>query len=116
LSICDTFRVSTGSRSCLMLGVQADGRDILTVEGLGTDADLSALQAAFRRNHAVQCGLCTPGILMTTLALLLAEPDVDEERVRDVLSGNICRCTGYIPIVPAALEAREAYRRPESLP
>jgi aerobic carbon-monoxide dehydrogenase small subunit len=100
-------------RSCLMLAVQADGCDVSTVEGLGSEAALSPLQLAFRRHHAVQCGFCTPGILMTLHALLRDEPDASEERIRDVLSGNICRCTGYIPIVEAALEAREAYRRAE---
>lgn len=103
-------------RSCLMLGVQVDGCEIVTVEGLGVDGALSPLQASFRRNHAVQCGFCTPGILVTMHALLLAEPDADEERIRDVLSGNVCRCTGYIPIVQAILEARAAYRRLEPLP
>src|SRR5262249_9789876 len=88
-------------RSCLMLAVQADDCAVQTVEGLGSESSLSPLQAAFRRHHAVQCGFCTPGILMTMHALLLAEPDADEERVRDVLSGNICRCTGYLPIVEA---------------
>ena len=100
-------------RSCLMLAVQADGTEVVTVEGLGQNGGLSALQSAFRKHHAVQCGFCTPGILTTMHALLLAEPEGDEERIRDVLSGNLCRCTGYIPIVHAVMEARDAYRRPE---
>ncbi len=100
-------------RSCLMLAVQADGAEVVTVEGLGQNGGLSALQSAFRKHHAVQCGFCTPGILTTMHALLLAEPEADEERIRDVLSGNLCRCTGYIPIVHAVMEARDAYRRPE---
>lgn len=101
-------------RSCLMLAVQAEGRAIATVEGLSPDGGttLSPLQAAFRKHHALQCGFCTPGVLMTAHALLTDEPDADAERIRDVLSGTLCRCTGYLPIVDAVLEARSAYRRP----
>jgi len=97
-------------RSCLMLAVQADGAKITTIEGLAHGDDLSALQQAFKKHHGLQCGFCTPGMLTTLHALLSQEPDADEERIRDVLSGNICRCTGYIPIIEAAMEAREAYR------
>ncbi len=103
-------------RSCLMLAVQADGLEIVTVEGLSQNGALSALQAAFRKHHAVQCGFCTPGILTTMHALLSTEPEADEERIREVLSGNICRCTGYIPIVHAVVEARDAYRQSEQTP
>ncbi|MGB6658838.1 MAG: (2Fe-2S)-binding protein [Xanthobacteraceae bacterium] len=98
-------------RSCLMLAVQADGSDILTVEGLANGDALSPLQASFRKHHALQCGFCTPGILTTAHALLSEEPNADADRIRNVLSGNICRCTGYIPIVEAVLDARAAYRR-----
>ena len=98
-------------RSCLMLAVQAEGAEIVTIEGLSDDAALSPLQTAFRKHHALQCGFCTPGMITTAHALLHAEPDCDEARVREVLSGNLCRCTGYIPIVAAILEARAAYRR-----
>jgi aerobic-type carbon monoxide dehydrogenase small subunit (CoxS/CutS family) len=97
-------------RACLLLAVQADGSEIVTVEGLAPGADLSPLQTAFKKHHALQCGFCTPGILMTMHALLTEEPDADERRIRQVLSGNICRCTGYIPIVDAVLEARSFYR------
>ncbi|MGA2568222.1 MAG: (2Fe-2S)-binding protein [Pseudolabrys sp.] len=100
-------------RACLMLAVQAEGSDIVTVEGLAHDGVLSALQAAFRKHHALQCGFCTPGILTTMHALLSSEPDAGEGRIREVLSGNLCRCTGYIPIVEAVLEARNAYGRTE---
>lgn len=96
-------------RSCLMLAVQASGKDITTVEGLGKPEALGPLQLAFRKHHALQCGFCTPGMLTTLHALLTQEPDADEERIREVVSGNLCRCTGYIPIVAAALDAREAY-------
>ena len=97
-------------RSCLMLAVQADGAKITTIEGLAHGDELSPLQQAFKKHHGLQCGFCTPGMLTTLHALLSQEPDADEERIRDVLSGNICRCTGYIPIIEAAMEAREAYR------
>ncbi|MDB5596501.1 MAG: (2Fe-2S)-binding protein [Hyphomicrobiales bacterium] len=96
-------------RSCLMLAVQASGDTVVTVEGLSNDEALTPLQASFRKHHALQCGFCTPGMVTTAHALLTHEPDADEERVRDVLSGNICRCTGYIPIVEAVLDARSAY-------
>ena len=96
-------------RSCLMLAVQAEGEKVITVEGLSNDDALTPLQAAFRKHHALQCGFCTPGMLTTAHALLSHEPKADADRVREVLSGNLCRCTGYIPIVEAVLEARAAY-------
>ena len=98
-------------RSCLMLAVQAEGAQVITVEGLSREDALSPLQAAFRKHHALQCGFCTPGMLTTAHALLTDEPDASEERIREVLSGNLCRCTGYIPIIQAVLEARAAYRK-----
>src|SRR5262249_26091659 len=93
-------------RSCLMFAVQADGADITTVEGLAQGDALGPLQASFRKHHALQCGFCTAGILTTAHVLLSEEPDADEERIREVLSGNICRCTGYVQIVEAVLDAR----------
>jgi carbon-monoxide dehydrogenase small subunit len=98
-------------RSCLMLAVQAEGATVVTVEGLSDESKLSPLQAAFRKHHALQCGFCTPGMLTTAHALLSEEPDADKARIREVLSGNLCRCTGYIPIVEAVYEARSAYRK-----
>ena len=98
-------------RSCLMLAVQADGASVTTVEGLSREEALSPLQAAFRKHHALQCGFCTPGMLTTAHALLTDEPHADRSRIREVLCGNLCRCTGYIPIVEAVLEARAAYRK-----
>ena len=98
-------------RSCLMLAVQAEGAKVVTVEGLSRDDDLTPLQAAFRKHGALQCGFCTPGMITTAHALLSEEPDCDEVRIREVLSGNLCRCTGYIPIVEAVLDARAAYRK-----
>jgi carbon-monoxide dehydrogenase small subunit len=96
-------------RSCLMLVAQADGVEIVTIEGLSNGEELSPLQASFRRHHALQCGFCTPGILTTAHALLSEEPDAGADRVREVLSGNVCRCTGYVSIVEAILDARQAY-------
>ena len=100
-------------RSCLTLAVQVAGENIVTVEGRSRDDDLTPLQAAVRKHHALQCGFCTPGMVTTAHALLSEEPNADADRVREVLSGNICRCTGYVPIVEAVLEARAAYRTAE---
>lgn len=97
-------------RSCLIFAPQAAGTDIVTVEGLASADDLSPLQKAFRKHHALQCGFCTAGILTTMHAFLGEEPNPTAERVREVLSGNICRCTGYMPIVEAVLEASASYR------
>jgi aerobic-type carbon monoxide dehydrogenase small subunit (CoxS/CutS family) len=95
-------------RSCLMFAVQAKDEKVVTVEGLSGE-ELSPLQASFRKHHALQCGFCTPGFITTAHALLTSEPEADEERIRDVLSGNLCRCTGYVPIVEAVLDARKFY-------
>jgi 2-furoyl-CoA dehydrogenase 2Fe-2S iron sulfur subunit len=98
-------------RSCLMLAVQAEGRDIRTVEALaGPEGALSPLQAAFRRHHALQCGFCTPGILMTLDDYLRRQNSPSEAEIREVLSGHLCRCTGYTGIVKAALEAAAAQK------
>jgi carbon-monoxide dehydrogenase small subunit len=98
-------------RGCLMLAVQAQGATVTTVEGLSLDKGLTPLQEAFKHHHALQCGFCTPGMLTTLHALLSEEPDANEERIRDVISGNICRCTGYLPIIEAALDARASYQQ-----
>jgi carbon-monoxide dehydrogenase small subunit len=100
-------------RACLMLTVQVEGSSVITVEGLSSEAALTPLQTAFRKHHALQCGFCTPGMLTTAHALLTEEPNADAERIRSALSGNLCRCTGYISIVEAVLEARAAYRKAE---
>jgi len=88
-------------RSCLMFAVQADGHEILTVEGLGTMDKLHPLQEAFRETHALQCGFCTPGFLMTLVPYLEENPKPSEEEIREALAGNLCRCTGYQHIVEA---------------
>jgi aerobic carbon-monoxide dehydrogenase small subunit len=98
-------------RSCLLFAVQVDGKQVNTVEALSTGDDLSPLQRAFQKHHALQCGFCTPGILNTAHAFLKDNPDPTADRVRDVISGNICRCTGYVRIVNAILDAAPSYRK-----
>ena len=89
-------------RSCLMLAVQADGSTITTIEGVAAeDGSLHPLQVAFTETHALQCGYCTPGMILTALELLEHSKDADEGQVRETLSGNLCRCTGYVNIVAA---------------
>ncbi len=98
-------------RSCTQYALQADGREIETVEGLSMDGTLNALQAAFRRHHALQCGFCTPGILMSATHFLRETPAPSEREVREMLSGHICRCTGYEGIVRAILDVAEQHSR-----
>jgi 2-furoyl-CoA dehydrogenase 2Fe-2S iron sulfur subunit len=99
------------ARACLTLAVQADGANIRTVEGLAPEPGrLSVLQEAFRRHHALQCGFCTAGILMSLDHYLHDHPNPDEAELRDYLSGHLCRCTGYVPIVAAALDAAKRLR------
>jgi carbon-monoxide dehydrogenase small subunit len=97
-------------RSCLMFAVQADGADVTTVEGLGTPERLHPLQEAFRDHHGLQCGFCTPGFLMTSVAFLRENPQPTDEEIREVLSGNLCRCTGYQGIVEAVRDAAQRLR------
>jgi aerobic carbon-monoxide dehydrogenase small subunit len=92
-------------RSCLMFAVQANGHDIRTVESLGTPDNLHPLQQAFTEKHALQCGFCTPGFLMTLVPFLEKNPEPTEEEVREAIDGNICRCTGYEKIIEAAMDA-----------
>lgn len=94
------------TRACLTLAVQVDGCDVRTVEGLAPERGvLSVLQAAFRRHHGLQCGFCTPGILMSLDRYLRSNPNPTEGQLRELLSGHLCRCTGYTPIIRAAMEA-----------
>ncbi len=97
-------------RSCLTLAVQADGRQLMTIEGLARPEELHPLQKAFQERHALQCGFCTPGFLMTAYAFLEETPAPTEAQVREAISGNICRCTGYLPIIQAILEAAPIMR------
>ena len=92
-------------RSCILFAVQADGHEIVTVEGLGGGAELSPLQQAFVDNHALQCGFCTPGMLLAAVDLLRHCPDPTETQVREALSGNLCMCTGYAGIIRAVRQA-----------
>ncbi len=92
-------------KSCMLLAVQAEGTKISTVEGLAADGELTALQRAFNEHHALQCGYCTPGMLMSATALLARNPHPSEEDVRLAIQGNICRCTGYVNIVEAVVAA-----------
>ena len=93
-----------------MLAVQADNAKVTTVEGLAIDGELNSLQQAFRDQHGLQCGFCTPGVLMTLTEFLRDNPDPSESEVREALSGNLCRCTGYQGIVAAALDAAKRLR------
>jgi carbon-monoxide dehydrogenase small subunit len=92
-------------RSCLVLAVQAQGREVTTVEGLSPAGGLSVLQECFRKHHALQCGFCTPGLITTAEAFLKTNSQPTHEEIREAISGNLCRCTGYVPIVDAIAEA-----------
>ena len=97
-------------RSCVQYALECDGAEILTVESLAQAGVLNELQRAFKRHHALQCGFCTPGILMSATHFLAEHPEPSEVEVRDMLSGHICRCTGYYPIVAAILDAAASLR------
>ncbi len=102
---CTVMIDGRSQRACLTFAVQVDGRSVETVEGLaGLEGELTDLQVAFRKHHALQCGYCTPGILMSTVDYLERHPDPTEEEVRDMLSGHLCRCTGYVGMVHAVLD------------
>jgi carbon-monoxide dehydrogenase small subunit len=98
-------------RSCLMLAVQANGKAVTTIEGLADGAELHPVQQAFREQHALQCGFCTPGMIISLTAYLQKHPDADEAEIRKAISGNICRCTGYQGIVAAGLQAAKTMRK-----
>ncbi len=97
-------------RSCLMLAVQADGASVTTIEGLASGSDLHPVQRAFQDNHGLQCGFCTPGMVMSLTAYLVEHPSPDDAEIREAISGNICRCTGYQGIVAAGLQAAAEMR------
>ncbi|MEQ9144964.1 MAG: (2Fe-2S)-binding protein [Parvibaculaceae bacterium] len=97
-------------KSCTMLALQVDGSTVTTVEGLATDDALHPIQKAFKENHGLQCGFCTPGMIMTAIDMIERNPNLDEETVRTELEGNICRCTGYHNIVKSILAAAEEMR------
>ncbi|WP_417518282.1 (2Fe-2S)-binding protein [Minwuia sp.] len=97
-------------KSCTMLAVQAEGTDVTTIEGLANGDDLHPMQEAFRENHGLQCGFCTPGMIMSAVDLAKNNPDPSEDEIRDWLEGNICRCTGYHNIVKSIKAGAEAMR------
>lgn len=108
---CTVLVEGRSARSCLMLAVQARGKEVTTVEGLqGKNGELNVLQDAFHRHHGLQCGFCTPGMLISLTEYLRDTPEPTEKGVREVLTGNLCRCTGYQAIVDAALDAAAAMR------
>jgi carbon-monoxide dehydrogenase small subunit len=98
-------------KSCTVFGVQANGRDVKTVEGLAQDGKLHPLQAAFIQEHGLQCGYCTPGMLMTGVAFLQTRKEPTEDEIRHAISGNLCRCTGYVNIVKAYQTAAAELRK-----
>jgi carbon-monoxide dehydrogenase small subunit len=117
--VCGACTVLVGGvsvRACLMLAVQCDGEEVVTVESLAEDDKLNPLQQAFHEHHALQCGFCTPGMLMTLTEFLRENPDPDEADVRAALAGNLCRCTGYQAIVAATLDAAKRMREAHPSP
>jgi aerobic carbon-monoxide dehydrogenase small subunit len=108
---CTILLNGRSARSCLLLAVQADGQEITTIEGIApSEEEMHPLQEAFRDNHGLQCGFCTPGMLTTLIEFLGDNPDPTEQEVREAISGNLCRCTGYQGIVAAALDAAQRLR------
>jgi len=105
---CTVHLDGTSVKSCSVLAVQADGSEVTTIEGLATDGELHPMQKAFHEHHALQCGFCTPGMIMSACALLKDNPDPDEAQIREGLEGNLCRCTGYQNIVAAVKSAATA--------
>ena len=105
---CTVHLDGSSVKSCTMFAVQADGHDVTTIEGLAMNGELHPMQQAFHENHALQCGYCTPGMIMQSIALLKDNPSPDEAEVRNGLEGNLCRCTGYQNIVKAVLAASKA--------
>ncbi len=105
---CTVIVDSEPARSCLMFAVQAAGKSIRTVEGLADGDELHPLQKAFKEQHALQCGFCTPGFLMLVIATLERDPEISDEALDEVLSSNLCRCTGYVNIIRAVRSVRDA--------
>ncbi len=109
--VCTVLVDGTPVKSCTMFGVQADGRSITTVEGLAANGAMHPMQAAFKEEHGLQCGFCTPAMMLVANALLEENPDPTEDDVRWAISGNLCRCTGYQNIVKSILYAADQLRR-----
>jgi carbon-monoxide dehydrogenase small subunit len=113
---CTVLVDGTPVKSCTMLAVQADGQQVTTVEGLMAGGALHPIQAAFKEEHGLQCGFCTPGMMLTSVALLKEKPDPSDDDIRWALSGNICRCTGYMNIVKAVKSAGAQMRASAAVP
>ncbi len=112
---CTVLLDDAAVHACLVLAGQIDGHSVTTIEGLGKDGDLDPLQTAFIENMAIQCGYCTPGMIMAARGLLLKNLDPSEAEIRNAISGNICRCAGYTQIIQAIQEAAKAYRKEAQL-
>lgn len=108
---CTILLDSKAVKSCLLFAVQADGRKILTIEGVGAKGALDPLQDAFVQYHGLQCGYCTPGMILATRYLLAKNPDPTEEEIRSALAGNLCMCTGYVQIIEAVKEAAKVMKK-----
>ena len=108
---CTVLLDDAAVHACLVLAGQIDGHSVTTIEGLGKDGELDPLQTAFIENMAIQCGYCTPGMIMAARGLLLKNPDPSEAEIRNAISGNICRCAGYAQIIQAIQAAAKAYRK-----
>ncbi|MCS7285330.1 MAG: (2Fe-2S)-binding protein [Hydrogenobacter thermophilus] len=104
---CTVLMNGKAVKSCTVLALQADGAEIITVEGLASDSELHPIQEGFKEEHGLQCGFCTPGMMMVSCDILETEEELDEDKVRKLLKGNLCRCTGYQNIVKAILYAKE---------
>ena len=113
---CTVLVDGTPVKSCTMLAVQADGQQVTTVEALAAGGTLHPIQAAFKQEHGLQCGFCTPGMMLTSIALLQEKPDPTDEDIRWALSGNICRCTGYMNIVKAVRSAAAQMKAAAAVP
>jgi len=113
---CTVLVDGTPVKSCTMLAVQADGQKVTTVEALAAGGSLHPIQAAFKQEHGLQCGFCTPGMMMTSLSLLEEKEDPTDDEIRWALSGNICRCTGYMNIVKAVKSAAAQMNTPAAVP
>lgn len=111
---CTVIMDGRAVKSCTVLAAQADGREVMTVEGLADGEDLDPVQEGFVKEHGLQCGFCTPGMVMSAYALLQENPDPSEDEIRNAISGNICRCTGYAKIVDSVRYAARARRRRRS--